>query len=51
MAQGSNLGLNINGLLVNEAVDNAKLSGQFCVFVGSHEVENVEVWMDQILFC
>ena len=50
MAQGSNLGLYINGHHVNEAVDGAYLSGQFGVFVGSHEVDNVEVWMEQIRY-
>lgn len=50
MALGSNLGLYINGHLVNEALDNAYLSGQFGVFVGGHEVENIEVWMAQIRY-
>jgi len=50
MAQGSSLGLYINGHLVDEAVDDAYLSGQFGVFVGGQEVENLEVWMAQIRY-
>lgn len=50
MAQGANLGLYINGQLVNETVDDAYLSGQFGVFVGGRDVEDVEMWMGQIRY-
>ncbi len=50
MAEGENLTLYINGKEVVEVVDSSYLEGSFGLFVGSDNVEDLTVWVDQIRY-
>lgn len=50
MAEGENLTLYINGQKVKEVTDDAYLAGNFGIFVGGTNVEDVAVWVDQIRY-
>jgi len=50
MADGAKLSLYINGVKVKELTDDAYLAGTFGFFVGSDNVEDLEVWVDQIRY-
>lgn len=50
MAKGQNLTLYINGQKVKEITDNAYLEGSFGIFVGSDNLEDLTVWVDQVRY-
>ena len=50
MAKGENITLYINGEKVDEVVDKAFLNGNFGIFVGSVNTEELTVWVDVIRY-
>jgi hypothetical protein len=50
MAKGTTLTLYVNGEKLKEVSDNAYLKGQYGVFVGGINTENLTVWVDQIRY-
>jgi hypothetical protein len=50
MARNSSLALYINGQKVQELSDSSYLEGQFGIFVGRTNVDDLTVWVDQIRY-
>lgn len=50
MARGDSIALYINGVKVNQVSDRTFLDGQFGIFVGGTNVDNLTVWVDQIRY-
>lgn len=50
MAEGENLSLYVNGILVKEISDAAFSQGGFGIFVGSDVVPDLTVWIDEVLY-
>jgi len=50
MARSSSLALYINGQKVQELSDSSYLEGQFGIFVGGTNVDDLTVWVDQIRY-
>ncbi len=50
MARGDSIALYINGVKVNQVSDRTFLDGQFGIFVGGTNVDNLSVWVDQVRY-
>lgn len=50
MARGASLAFYINGQKVNEVTDSNYLTGRFGIFVGGTNVDDLNVWVDQIRY-